>query len=291
MSFLPSEPPKPKKQKTQAKQITDEDAIHDILVDPKIVQMKRQSDLPYKIHLQHKPVALVIVGRTQNMLKYLPQWQDDKEVVYEAVVALDVSGRPEVASLNRGISSHPTAFQFAPEDPALFEHPFCVLIGDGTLPPVSDEAVQQIQRFLSYGGFLLIDDASGTPGGGFEGSVRELCSRVFPTRPLSPLPRDHSIFRSFFLLDSPVGRVANSTYLEGVEVGPMTPLVFCPNDLSGALERSPDGRNRYPVTPGGERQRQEAVKLGINLVMYSLTSRYKHDQAHVKRLMEEGRLP
>lgn len=113
MSFLPSEPPKPKKQKTQAKQITDEDAIHDILVDPKIVQMKRQSDLPYKIHLQHKPVALVIVGRTQNMLKYLPQWQDDKEVVYEAVVALDVSGRPEVASLNRGISSHPTAFQFA----------------------------------------------------------------------------------------------------------------------------------------------------------------------------------
>lgn len=113
MSFLPSEPPKPKKQKTQAKQITDEDAIHDILVDPKIVQMKRQSDLPYKIHLQHKAVALVIVGRTQNMLKYLPQWQDDKEVVYEAVVALEVSGRSEVMTLNRGISCHPTAFQFA----------------------------------------------------------------------------------------------------------------------------------------------------------------------------------
>ena len=189
------------------------------------------------------------------------------------------------------VECNPTAFQFAPQDPALFEHPFCVLIGDGALPPVSEEAVQQIQRFLSYGGFLLIDDASGSRGGSFETSVRDLCSRVFPTRPLSPLPRDHSIFRSFFLLDSPVGRVANSTYLEGVEVGPMTPLIFCPNDLSGALERGPGGRDRYPVTPGGERQRREAVKLGINLVMYSLTSRYKHDQAHVKRLMEEGRLP
>jgi hypothetical protein len=156
---------------------------------------------------------------------------------------------------------------------------------------MSDDAIQQITRFLSYGGFLLIDDASGTRGGPFEDSIRELSSRLFPTRPLSSLPRDHSIFRSFFLLDSPVGRVANSPVLEGVEVGPMTPLIFCPNDLSGALERGPDGRNRYPVIPGGERQRREAVKLGINLVMYSLTSRYKHDQAHVKRLMEEGRLP
>ena len=189
------------------------------------------------------------------------------------------------------VECNPTAFQFTPEDPELFEHPFCVLIGDQSLPPVSEEAVQQLQRYLSYGGFLLVDDASGTPGGAFESSVRELCLRIFPTRPLSPLPRDHSIFRSFFILDSPVGRVASVPYLEGVEVGPMTPFVYCANDLSGALERGPDGRDRYAVTPGGFYQRREAIKLGINLVMYSLTSRYKHDQAHVRRLMEEGRLP
>ena len=40
----------------------------------------------------------------------------------------------------------------------------------------------------------------------------------------------------------------------------------------------------------GEDQRREAVKLGINLVLYSLTSNYKHDQAHVAELMREGRL-
>ena len=189
------------------------------------------------------------------------------------------------------VECNPSAFQFAPEDPALFEHPFCVLVGNSALPPMTDQAVQQLLRYLSYGGFLLIDDASGTRAGPFEESIRELSGRLFPTRPLSPLPRDHSIFRSFFLLDTPMGRVANSPFLEGVEIGPMTPLVYCPHDLSGALERGPDGRSRYPVVPGGERQRREAVKLGINLVMYSLTSRYKHDQAHVKRLMEEGRLP
>ena len=44
------------------------------------------------------------------------------------------------------------------------------------------------------------------------------------------------------------------------------------------------------MIPGGELQRREALKLGINLVMYALTSNYKHDQAHVRALMEEGRI-
>lgn len=213
-------------------------------------------------------------GQLRNTLSRPNAW---KRMLYEVIQSTSIECNPE-------------AFQFTPEDPALFEHPFCVLIGDGALPEFSDEAVQQIVRYLSYGGFLLLDDASGSRAGPFEDSVRALCARLFPTRPLSFLPRDHSVYRSFFLLDSPLGRVANSPYLEGVQVGPMTPLIYCPNDLSGALERGPDGRDRYPVIPGGERQRREAIKLGINLVMYSLTSRYKHDQAHVKRLMEEGRL-
>jgi hypothetical protein len=41
---------------------------------------------------------------------------------------------------------------------------------------------------------------------------------------------------------------------------------------------------------GGEAQRREAIKLGINLAMYALTSNYKHDIAHVVELMREGRL-
>jgi hypothetical protein len=45
-----------------------------------------------------------------------------------------------------------------------------------------------------------------------------------------------------------------------------------------------------PCVPGGESQRREAIKLGINLVLYALTSNYKKDQAHVRQLMKEGRL-
>ena len=67
-------------------------------------------------------------------------------------------------------------------------------------------------------------------------------------------------------------------------------MIYCRNDLSGALERGNDGRHRYPAVPGGEWQRREAVKLGINLVLYSLTANYKKDQAHVRELMLQGRL-
>ncbi len=188
------------------------------------------------------------------------------------------------------VEANPVARQVEPESAALFAHPFCVLVGDGALPALSDAAVEQLQRFLAYGGFLFIDDTTGSVDGPFAQSVRVLVRRLFPTRPMAPLPGDHSVYRAFFLLDAALGRLGRHGYLEGVSVGSTTPLIYCPSDLSGALDRTENGRNRFPVVPGGERQRREALKLGINLVMYSLTSNYKHDQAHVAELMQQGRI-
>ena len=188
------------------------------------------------------------------------------------------------------VEANPRSVEIAPEDPQLFEHPFCVLIGDGPLPQLSASAIEQLRRYLSYGGALICDDASGAPDSPFARSVRQLAATLFPTRPMAPLPGDHSIYRAFFLLDRPLGRTDRGAVLEGVSVGPITPLIYMPNDLSGALDRGPDGRPRSFPVPGGEGQRREAIKLGINLVMYALTSNYKHDQAHVAELLREGKL-
>jgi hypothetical protein len=188
------------------------------------------------------------------------------------------------------VEANPQAVEVGPESPELFAHPFAVLMGDSALPPLSDAAVEQLRRYLAYGGFLFIDDATGSRDGPFARSVRELVRRMFPTRPLAPLPGDHSLYRAFFLLERPYGRLARERMLEGVTLGPTTPLIYCANDLSGALDRTEDGRDRFPVVPGGSSQRREALKLGINLVMYSLTSNYKHDQAHVAELMREDKL-
>ncbi len=187
------------------------------------------------------------------------------------------------------VECEPRSVRLAPEDPAVFEHPFAVLMGPGAFE-VSDGALEQFERYLNYGGFLLIDDTSGSERSPFDDSVREFLQRLFPTRPPGPLPPDHSIFRSFFLLKRPLGRVDRFPYLEGVTFDNTTPVVYFRNDLSGALDRGDDGRSRNPCVPGGEEQRREAIKLGINLVMYALTSNYKKDQAHVKELMREGRI-
>ena len=187
------------------------------------------------------------------------------------------------------IEVDPTVVPVDPKDPALFEHPFAVLVGKDALPKLEDAAVHQLRRYLSYGGFLLIDDASGTGTGAFAQSARALTRRIFPTRPLSPLSGDHALYRSFFLIDRPVGRTEGTGVIEGIQIGPTSPLMFSPCDLSGALERGRDGRDSTPLA-GGDAQRREAVKLSINLAMYALTSNYKHDIAHVVELMREGRL-
>jgi hypothetical protein len=188
------------------------------------------------------------------------------------------------------IEANPRSLLISPESEELFAHPFAVLIGDQAFDPLSELAVESLRRYLIYGGFLLIDDASGSKNSAFRTSVIRLCSRIFPTNQMLPLPSDHSVYRSFFLLNKPAGRNLVSPVLEGVQLGQIWPLIYCANDLSGALERRADGSNRYSVIPGGENQRRESVKLLINLILYALTSNYKHDQAHVAELLRRGDL-
>jgi hypothetical protein len=176
------------------------------------------------------------------------------------------------------------------EDDALFEHPFSVLLGDGAFAPPTDVAVERLSRYLAYGGVLLVDDATGAEDSPFYAATTDLLTRIYPTRPSAPLAADHSVFRSFFLLSHPVGRVDRFKWLEGVTVGTSTPVILMRNDLSGALDRGPDGRERQACVPGGEDQRREAIKLGINVVMYALTADYKRDMAHTRALMREGRI-
>lgn len=221
------------------------------------------------------------------------------------VVELDVPGsvRRESAwrqlltdlQLVTSIETADRVVRLPPEDPALFDHPFAVLAGDSAFGPLSDEAVERLRRYLTYGGFLYVDDTSGlaTPPTGaasFDASVRRLMRRLFPNRPVAPIPADHSLYRAFFFVHRPVGLVDGVSWLEGVELAEVHPVIYGRNDLSGALATNASGGWVSQPRPGGEAQREEARKLAMNLVMYALTSNYKKDQAHVATLMREGRL-
>jgi hypothetical protein len=76
------------------------------------------------------------------------------------------------------------------------------------------------------------------------------------------------------------GRQKVNPYLEGITFDNWTPVIYSQNDLSGAWARDKFGKWINECVPGGEEQRSSAFKLGINIIVYSLTSDYKKDLVH-----------
>ena len=171
-------------------------------------------------------------------------------------------------------------------DRSLFQHPFLYLGGDKAfdLPRAAD--VRRLRRHLVFGGFLLVDSADARPGGGFDQSVRSLVRRLFPRKQLRKLDKKHTLFKSFYLLERSVGRVAAVPYLEGVIQDGRVLLLYCQNDLAGAWSRDNFGQWEHGVYPGGDRQRELAIRWGINIVMYSLCMDYKADQVHIPFILK-----
>ena len=166
-------------------------------------------------------------------------------------------------------------------DPGLFSFPFLYMTGKYDFQPFSDDEILNLRRFLSFGGFLLADNTLGQLGYGFDRRFRAEIQRVLPGREMRKIPLTHALLRSYYLLRRVGGRVATSPYLEGIQLGETTPVVYCHNDLAGAWERDGLGRWSYPCVPNGEEQRRDAFHLGVNLILYSMTGNYKQDLIHV----------
>ena len=167
------------------------------------------------------------------------------------------------------------------QDPNLFAYPFLYMTGEQSFPPLSDADLTILRRYLLFGGLMLIDDARGNKGRDFDASIRRDIARLFPKRNLKILPPDHTVFRSFYLTRTVGGVRIVNPYLEGVTVGDRTPLLYCQNGLGAAWERDYLGHWVSACYPGGETQRLEAFKLGVNCVLYALTVNYKQDLIHI----------
>lgn len=169
------------------------------------------------------------------------------------------------------------------DDPSIFEQPFLYWSGDRAFPPLSEREVIGLRRFVRFGGFVLVDDAG--PDSGFDASVRRELERAVPGQRLRPLPNDHTIFRSFYLLSRPEGRVRGPENLEAITLGERVAVLYSRHDLGGAWARDNLGSWQHSVTPGGDEQRERAIRLGVNIVMYALCLDYKDDQVHAPFIM------
>lgn len=151
---------------------------------------------------------------------------------------------------------------------------------------LSARARQNLARYLAAGGTIVFDTGGrdgGAPGLGW-------LARALRLPVLIPLPADHVLGRSYYLLNRFPGRWPSGTVWvtrsgERLNDG-VSPVIVGGADWAAAWAVDDAQRPLFPVVPGGERQREMAYRFGINLVMYVLTGNYKADQVHLPAILE-----
>ena len=167
--------------------------------------------------------------------------------------------------------------------PALLAEPFAVWTGREDVGPLSRAELVGLERFLRLGGTLVVDDSE-PQAGAFGKSARRELARVLPEAPPVRLATTHVLFKTFYLLERPVGRVLGPPHVEAIVRGKSAQVIFLAHDLLGALAR--DGESwAFSTEPGGSEQRERAIRFAVNIAMYVLCSDYKDDVVHAPFLM------
>ena len=174
-----------------------------------------------------------------------------------------------------------------------------------TNPQPSQKAVEKISAYMRNGGTIVFDtrDAGSVHPNGeptpATAWLRQLLAGV-DVPELEPIPSDHVVTKTFYLIDNFIGRYASGeTWIEALpppigdkEARParsgdgVSPIILTSNDLAAGWAGDDYGEPLYALTPGDPRQHEIALRGGINLVMYTLTGNYKADQVHVRDLLE-----
>ncbi|MWD29171.1 DUF4159 domain-containing protein [Aquicoccus sp. SCR17] len=174
-------------------------------------------------------------------------------------------------------------------------------------PIPSDAAYAKLNEYLRTGGMILFDtrdaDVAGFGASSPNGRKLQQLAQPLDIPPLEPVPADHVLTRTFYLLQDFPGRYAgrdvwveaappDAEQIEGMPFRNLndgvSPVVIGGNDWAAAWAMNERGNPMVPVGRGfsGERQRELAYRFGINLVMHVLTGNYKSDQVHVPALLD-----
>lgn len=162
--------------------------------------------------------------------------------------------------------------------------------------PLSDDETAKLNAYLRGGGALVIDTRQGGDAGASGVAGLETLLAGLDAPPMSPVPEDHVLSRSFYLLDEFPGRYGGRTLWiestaqsrEQARGDGVSRLFIGDADWASAWAEDARGRPLFSVD-GGQTQREMARRFGVNLVMYVLTGNYKEDQVHIPALLERLR--
>ena len=175
-------------------------------------------------------------------------------------------------------------------------------------PLPSAKAYTKLNAFMRGGGMILFDTRDGDLAGFSdtatpEGQMLQLLAAGLDIPAIEPIPKDHVLTRSFYLLQDFPGRYAGGNLwleastpdAEQADGMPfrnlndgVTPVIIGGADWAAAWAVDTKGAAIFPVWRGcaGELQREIAYRFGINVIMHVLTGNYKSDQVHVPALLE-----
>ena len=229
------------------------------------------------------------------------------QAALETRLAYVVTGNDDVDTASReglqGLSDYTSA-----RSSALLGHPDGVVPGKDDLAfypliywPITADAqpdaarTKALNAFMDHGGILLIDQqGAGTDmDAGSGGAVRAALKRVtdgLTIPPLAKLTDKHVLGHTFYLLHSGFpGRVnGQPVYVarNGDEANDdVSPVIIGNGDWAHAWAVDASGNHPYAVLPGGDDQRTQAYRFGVNMVLYALTGNYKSDQAHYPEML------
>ncbi len=165
---------------------------------------------------------------------------------------------------------------------------------------LDSNTVARINAYMKQGGVILFDTQDQinsflpNQNAGEPTPLARLLARM-DIPPLEPVPSNHVLTRSFYLLNSFPGRWQGGTlWVEASAKNnassvrnsdDVSAIIITSNNLAAAWATDENGRTLFAVSPDGERQREMSYRTGINIVMYALTGNYKADQVHLPALM------
>lgn len=216
-----------------------------------------------------------------GLLEYdAPAWNPRPNAIYRVLRELEQT---------TSILTSQTETVVRATSPELWDCPLVIVAGDRGFDPWPDADRNALALWLAAGGTLLVDGSEGREDGEFDASIRRELDAVVPGHSPAVVGDDHVVYRSFYLVDGAPGREQVTMDLHGVTFDDRLAVIVNHNDMMGALERDGLGAWAYEVHPGGQRQRDMAMRFAVNVAMYALCLDYKADQVHVPFLLDRRR--
>ena len=158
---------------------------------------------------------------------------------------------------------------------------------------LSPAAIDALNQFMAHGGVLWIDTQSGMVGSDDQNGVSEILRHSLADLripPLMSITKHNLLAHTFYLLRDFPGRYAHLpvwiSRMKESDNDDISPIIIGFADWAHAWAIDANGNMPYAVIPGGAKQRQQAYRFGLNVVLYTLTGSYKTDQIHIPALLK-----